>query len=346
MRNLILLFTALILGTTSTMAVTVEDKVATRNAYGYNNSFIFVENGITFSVYPDGEFDFYIDEDVLVAATWEPVTYLYNMRTRQRIKDFAGYNGSPASLNKRGLYLSKSENGLWKNFYYDFNEAKISSTEMVPHYFENGISFVKVDDFTLLDVENSFNYKVSGSSEIAKVLGVSAKRLYLALRDHKVLAMKINEENTLYDWVIDPNEYLSPENYAIGPQVPFMKLDKLSECLVHPMFEVDLDGKVNRFDPYRKLNTKLDGDWRIRMNGPFDFDRLRIVYTATRRTQSSKDSVFGFESFLVVYNRDTDCIDVLKPLNNGTKYSDAKKIVISCNTIYLLDQTGNLFKQL
>jgi len=69
MRNLVLLFTALILGTTSTMAtVTAEDKVAPRNAYNYSNSFIFVENGITFSVYRDGEFDFFIDNRVNVGA--------------------------------------------------------------------------------------------------------------------------------------------------------------------------------------------------------------------------------------------------------------------------------------
>ena len=65
MRNLVLLFTALILGTTSTMAaVTAENKVAERNAYRYNDSFIFVEEGITFAVYPDGEFDFYIDNRI------------------------------------------------------------------------------------------------------------------------------------------------------------------------------------------------------------------------------------------------------------------------------------------
>ena len=66
MRNLVLLFTALILGTSGVAATGTanEDKVATRNAYRYNNSFIFVENGITFSVYPDGEFDFYIDNYV------------------------------------------------------------------------------------------------------------------------------------------------------------------------------------------------------------------------------------------------------------------------------------------
>mgnify|MGYP000506711517 CR=1 FL=1 len=61
MKKLILLITALVFGAQSTMATTVDDKVATRNAYNYNNSFIFVENGITFSVYPDGEFDFHIE---------------------------------------------------------------------------------------------------------------------------------------------------------------------------------------------------------------------------------------------------------------------------------------------
>ena len=60
MRKLILLFTAIVLGTLSTTASTTDGKVAIRNAYLNNNSFIFVENGITFSVFPDGEFDFFI----------------------------------------------------------------------------------------------------------------------------------------------------------------------------------------------------------------------------------------------------------------------------------------------
>jgi hypothetical protein len=69
MRNLVLLFSALVLSTSGVMAVTLEDKVATRNAYtNFNDSFIFVENGITFSVFPDGEFDFYIDDRVGVNA--------------------------------------------------------------------------------------------------------------------------------------------------------------------------------------------------------------------------------------------------------------------------------------
>ncbi len=61
MKQLVLLFTALVLGTTGTQAVSTENNTAISSAYRFNNSFIFVENGITFSVYPDGEFDFYID---------------------------------------------------------------------------------------------------------------------------------------------------------------------------------------------------------------------------------------------------------------------------------------------
>lgn len=70
MKNLVLLLTALIFGMSGTMAATAEDKVAIRNAYGYNNSFIFVENGITFSVYPDGEFDFYMDNRVNAGVSY------------------------------------------------------------------------------------------------------------------------------------------------------------------------------------------------------------------------------------------------------------------------------------
>ncbi|NNE03058.1 MAG: hypothetical protein HKN52_07820 [Eudoraea sp.] len=60
MKKLLFILGAFVLST-SVEAATSENKVAIRNAYNYNNSYIFVENGITFSVYPDGEFDFYIN---------------------------------------------------------------------------------------------------------------------------------------------------------------------------------------------------------------------------------------------------------------------------------------------
>lgn len=49
-------------------ATTSEDRLVPNYVRGYGNSFIFVENGVTFSVYPDGEFDFYIDNRVNVGV--------------------------------------------------------------------------------------------------------------------------------------------------------------------------------------------------------------------------------------------------------------------------------------
>lgn len=65
MKNVVLFLSALILGTSGALATATassEDKVSERLSYRYNDSFIFVEDGITFSVYPDGEFDFYIED--------------------------------------------------------------------------------------------------------------------------------------------------------------------------------------------------------------------------------------------------------------------------------------------
>ena len=68
MKHFVLLIAALFIGAMSTTAATAENSHVIRNGYGYNNSFIFVHNGITFSVYPDGEFDFYMNNRVNVSA--------------------------------------------------------------------------------------------------------------------------------------------------------------------------------------------------------------------------------------------------------------------------------------
>ncbi len=68
MKKLVLLFTVLMAGAGSALADTSSEKAAPHNAFNYGNSFIFLENGITFSVYPDGEFDFYLDNQVSVNA--------------------------------------------------------------------------------------------------------------------------------------------------------------------------------------------------------------------------------------------------------------------------------------
>lgn len=105
MKNLVLFFAAVILGTTGVLAKsTVEDKVATRNAYRYNNSFIFVENGITFSVYPDGEFDFYIED--------------YVTGRRNGITFNSGYDYSPyAQYDDYGAVIQVENVPVYYDFY-------------------------------------------------------------------------------------------------------------------------------------------------------------------------------------------------------------------------------------
>ena len=68
MKKLVLIIAALFAGAGSSFAAGSVDKVAASNALRYGNSFIFIENGITFSVYPDGEFDFYLDNRSGVSA--------------------------------------------------------------------------------------------------------------------------------------------------------------------------------------------------------------------------------------------------------------------------------------
>jgi hypothetical protein len=63
MKNLALFITVLFLGGTTVQATTTSSKITTlKSTYvsGYGNSFIFVEDGIEFSVFPDGQFDFYM----------------------------------------------------------------------------------------------------------------------------------------------------------------------------------------------------------------------------------------------------------------------------------------------
>src|SRR5690606_41484717 len=68
MKNLSILIATAFISTYSISASAVEETNSNTYAYGYGDSFIFVEDGITFSVYPDGEFDFYIDNVNYIGA--------------------------------------------------------------------------------------------------------------------------------------------------------------------------------------------------------------------------------------------------------------------------------------
>lgn len=61
MKNLVFLLTAIILGTGSSFGASMG---TASTSYGNARSFIFTESDVTFSVYPDGEFDFYLNGTV------------------------------------------------------------------------------------------------------------------------------------------------------------------------------------------------------------------------------------------------------------------------------------------
>ncbi|NER11167.1 hypothetical protein SAMN06265375_104155 [Muriicola jejuensis] len=86
MKNLLLILGAFVLSS-SVEATTLDKNTMVSSVFGYNNSVIFVENGITFSVYPDGEFDFYIDNRVNFGAN-------INFR-RSNITFNSGFDYSP-----------------------------------------------------------------------------------------------------------------------------------------------------------------------------------------------------------------------------------------------------------
>lgn len=110
MKNLVLLFTALIFGISGTKAATAENKVVASNTYGYNDSFIFVEDGITFSVFPDGEFDFYIDNRANFGAS---------INTRNVSVTFnSGYNYNPyVQYDDYGAILQVENVPIYYDYY-------------------------------------------------------------------------------------------------------------------------------------------------------------------------------------------------------------------------------------
>ena len=85
MKHFVFFFVVLLLGVGNSRANASENKVATATMYGYSNSFIFLESGVTFAVYPDGEFDFYIDNQVQAGVRLGASAITFN----------SGYNYNP-----------------------------------------------------------------------------------------------------------------------------------------------------------------------------------------------------------------------------------------------------------
>ncbi|GGD38023.1 hypothetical protein [Muriicola marianensis] len=125
MKNLLLILGAFVLGS-SVEATTLDKNTMVSSVFGYNNSVIFVENGITFSVYPDGEFDFYIDNRVNFGAN-------INFR-RSNITFNTGFDYSPFVQYDDFGAVIQIEN---VPVYYDFY-GRVSQIGGINIWYNNG----------------------------------------------------------------------------------------------------------------------------------------------------------------------------------------------------------------
>ena len=87
MKKVLLLITVLTFSIPNLQATPIKDKATPHTTHGQGESFIFREDGVTFAVYPDGEFDFYMDTRV-------------NLEVSERIGNVgitfnSGYNYNP-----------------------------------------------------------------------------------------------------------------------------------------------------------------------------------------------------------------------------------------------------------
>ena len=110
MKKLVLTLTILLMGLGFVKAESTFDRA--RNYYNYTNqrSFIFVESGVTFSVYPDGEFDFFINDRVNVGA---------NVNVgRTSISFNSGYNYNPyVQYDDYGAVIQVENVPVYYDFY-------------------------------------------------------------------------------------------------------------------------------------------------------------------------------------------------------------------------------------
>lgn len=124
MKKLVLFIAAVAFGTIGAHAAKLDDNVAMTTRYG--NSFIFVEDGVTFSVYPDGEFDFYMDNrvNVGVGAQIGNVGITFN----------SGYNYNPyVQYDDYGAVVQVENTPIFYDYY-----GRVSQIGNVNIWYNNG----------------------------------------------------------------------------------------------------------------------------------------------------------------------------------------------------------------
>lgn len=127
MKHFVFLFAALMLGVGNSRAKASENKVAAATLFGYSNSFIFAENGITFSVYPDGEFDFYMDSRVQAGVHSGAAAITFN----------SGYNYNPfVQYDDYGAVIQVQHVPIYYDYY-----GRVNRIGGIQIYYRNGLVY-------------------------------------------------------------------------------------------------------------------------------------------------------------------------------------------------------------
>ncbi len=113
MKHVVFFFAALMLGVGTSLAEAPKNTVVSTMGYGYSNSFIFLENGITFAVYPDGEFDFYMDNQVQAGVRLGGTALTFN----------SGFNYNPfVQYDDYGAVIQVQHVPVYYDFYGRVNQ--------------------------------------------------------------------------------------------------------------------------------------------------------------------------------------------------------------------------------
>ncbi len=125
MKNLATLIAIAILSTFTMSASETTTSVDFNRAFGYGNSYIFVEGGITFSVFPDGEFDFYLNNRKYFGANVNLGNVNISYNSGYKYDAYVQYDDYGAVIQIENTPI-----------YYDFN-GRVSRIGAIDIYYNN-----------------------------------------------------------------------------------------------------------------------------------------------------------------------------------------------------------------
>lgn len=129
MKQLVSFLFFLIIGMANTQAETSQHKVTATVDFGYSNPFVFMENGVTFALYPDGELDFYISNRLQV-NTGVPIVH-------SAITLNSGFNYSPfVQYDDFGAIIQVENIPVFYDYY-----GRVNRVGGIRVYYRNGLLY-------------------------------------------------------------------------------------------------------------------------------------------------------------------------------------------------------------